>query len=209
MASTPSNRFTNVLKQTHGYTLVAGADEVGCGCIAGPVVAAAVLLPDRCRLPSLNDSKLLSPLLRERLEEQIQKLALSWSVGESSIEEIETLGIRPATLLASKRALLGLSVQPSAVISDAFFIPDLPFPCHPLVRADSQCRVVAAASILAKVHRDRLMTGYAATYPEYGFEIHKGYGTKKHLEALQRYGACELHRKTFAPVAVAMKGKGD
>lgn len=200
----PSNVFIRNLQQRYGYTLIAGVDEVGCGCIAGPVVSAAVLLPDRCPLPSLNDSKKLSPSLRERLSLSIQKLALSWSIGESSVEEIETLGIRPATLLASRRALLGLSVEPSAVVSDAFFIPGLSFPCHPLVRADSRCRPVAAASIIAKVYRDQQMVKYEKTYPGYGFEIHKGYGTKKHLEALNKLGACSIHRRGFAPVKKAL-----
>lgn len=197
----PSNVFVRNLKQVHGYTLVAGVDEVGCGCIAGPVVSAAVILPERCPLPSLNDSKKLSASLREKLSTRIQALAISWSVGESSVQEIETLGIRPATLLASRRALLGLSIQPSAVVSDAFFIPELPFPCHPLVRADSHCRPVAAASIIAKVHRDQMMAEYEKSFPGYGFAIHKGYGTAMHLKALKELGVCTLHRKTFVPVA--------
>lgn len=201
----PSNVFVRNLKQVHGYTLVAGVDEVGCGCIAGPVVSAAVILADRCPLPSLNDSKKLSASLREKLSARIQTLATSWSIGESSVEEIEMLGIRPATLLASKRALLGLSIQPSAVVSDAFFIPELPYPCHPLVRADSHCRPVAAASIIAKVYRDQMMAEYEKTFPGYGFGVHKGYGTEMHLKALRGLGACALHRKTFAPVMAVME----
>lgn len=188
----------------HGYTSIAGVDEVGCGCLAGPVVSAAVLLPSSVRLPGLDDSKRLSAATREGLAERIKTTAV-WAVGVSSVEEIDTLGIRPATLLASQRALLGLAQTPDAVVSDAFFIPDLPFPCHPLVRADSRVRVVAAASIVAKVYRDHLMREYAAMYPCYGFEEHKGYGTAHHLAALAAHGITPLHRKSFSPVALYEK----
>lgn len=197
--SSPSSAFPRQLMRHHGYRFIAGVDEVGCGCLAGPVVAAAVLLPSSARLPGLHDSKLVSTTARAVLAKRIQRLAV-WAIGVSSVEEIDTLGIRPATLLASKRALLGLSHQPDAVVSDAFFIPDLPFPCHPLVRADQRVRAVAAASIVAKVHRDLLMSELAHTYPRHGFEIHKGYGTARHLTALADYGVTPQHRRSFAPV---------
>lgn len=188
----------------HGYALVAGVDEVGCGCLAGPVVAGAVLLPFSARLPGLNDSKLVSAKARETLAAHIKTTAV-WAIGMSTVEEIDALGIRPATLLASKRALLGLAQQPDAVISDAFFIPDLPFPCHPLVRADRRVRVVAAASIVAKMYRDQLMSELAKTHPEYGFEEHKGYWTVKHLAALREHGVTLHHRRSFAPVQSTLR----
>lgn len=195
----PSSFFATKLAREHGYLNIAGVDEVGCGCLAGPVVAASVLLPSSTRLPGLNDSKLVSAKDRETLSERIKKTAV-WAIGMSTVEEIDTLGIRPATLLASKRALLLLAQQPDAVISDAFFIPDLPFPCHPLVRADKRARIVAAASIIAKVYRDQIMNELAATHPEYGFDEHKGYGTAKHLAALRTFGVTMHHRRSFAPV---------
>lgn len=197
--SAPTSLFVKQLMREYGYSFIAGVDEVGCGCLAGPVVAGAVLLPFSARLPGLNDSKLVSTKARETLAERIKTTAV-WAIGMSTVEEIDTLGIRPATLLASKRALLGLAQQPDAVISDAFFIPDLPFPCHPLVRADRRVRVVAAASIIAKVYRDQLMSELAITHPDYGFDEHKGYGTAKHLTALQEHGITPYHRRSFAPV---------
>ncbi len=201
----PSARFFTSLQRAHGYRSIAGVDEVGCGCLAGPVVAAAVVLRGPTPLPQVRDSKLLSPNQRERLAEQINKRpAVLWQIGEASVEEIDRLGIRPATVLASRRALLGLAEAPDAVVSDAFPIPDLPFPCHPLVRADQRCRAVAAASILAKVHRDRLMDHYEKTHPGYGFTRHKGYGTREHLAALQELGPCSIHRMSFAPVRAAV-----
>lgn len=204
--SRPTASYQRELSRLHGYTLIAGVDEVGCGCLAGPVVAAAVLLPSSARLPGLQDSKLVPRALRERLAERIKTIA-TWSIGVSSVEEIDSLGIRPATLLASRRALLGLPIQPDAVVSDAFFIPDLPFPCHPIVRADQRVRVVAAASIVAKVHRDALMDEYEQSYPGYSFAKHKGYGTAQHLQALNTRGPTPIHRTTFTPVKLAKQTK--
>lgn len=200
MISVPSTRFISSLQKQFGYTLVAGVDEVGCGCLAGPVVSAAVILRDRAPLPFLRDSKQLSSNQREAQITNIKRQAVAWCIGSASVEEIDALGIRPATLLASQRALLGLSVVPDAVVSDAFFIPGLPFPCHPLVRADAHCRPVAAASVLAKVYRDTLLDELDARFPGYGFGRHKGYGTKEHLTALETLGSCEVHRRSFAPV---------
>lgn len=209
MTPKPSSRFFASLQRAHGYRSIAGVDEVGCGCLAGPVIAAAVVLRGPTPLPQVRDSKLLSPSQRERLAEQIKKRrTMIWQIGAATVEEIDTLGIRPATLLASRRALLGLAEAPDAVVSDAFFIPDLPFPCHPLVRADQRCRAVAAASILAKVHRDRLMDAYEETHPGYGFGKHKGYGTREHLQALERLGPCAIHRTGFAPVRSAIIKRG-
>lgn len=201
--SRPSSRYERLLRDTHTYAKIAGVDEVGCGCLAGPVVAAAVILPSPARLPGLNDSKLVSAKARETLSERIKKIAV-WAIGVSTVEEIDALGIRPATLLASRRALLALSQAPDAVISDAFGIPGLPFPCHPLVRADQQVRAVAAASIIAKVYRDRMMHEEAERHPEFGFDQHKGYGTAQHLAALKKYGATPVHRRSFTPVQNAL-----
>lgn len=204
----PSSRFFTSLQRAHGYRSIAGVDEVGCGCLAGPVVAAAVIMRGPTPLPSLRDSKLLSHNQREQLALRIKKSrSLIWQIGAASVEEIDALGIRPATLLASQRALLGLTEAPDAVVSDAFFIPGLPFPCHPLVRADQQCRAVAAASVLAKVYRDALLTELDRAYPGYGLAKHKGYGTNEHLRALDELGPCALHRKSFAPVQAASKRK--
>ncbi len=200
----PSTRFFTSLQRAHGYRRIAGVDEVGCGCLAGPVVAAAVVLCGPTPLPQLRDSKLLSPGQRERLAAILKKTrSIVWRIGEASVEEIHALGIRPATLLASRRALLGLAEPPDAVVSDAFLIPDLPFPCHPLVRADQRCRTVAAASVLAKVHRDHLMDEFEKAHPGYGFGRHKGYGTREHLEALWNLGPCSIHRMGFEPVRAA------
>lgn len=197
--SRPSSRYEHRLRDTHGYNKIAGVDEVGCGCLAGPVVAAVVILPSPARLPGLNDSKLVSAKARETLSEHIKKIAV-WAIGVSTVEEIDTLGIRPATLLASKRALLALPQAPDAVISDAFVIPGLPFPCRPLVRAEQRVRAVAAASIIAKVYRDHYMDELAAAFPGYAFEVHKGYGTARHLATLAELGASPHHRRSFAPV---------
>lgn len=204
MSSLPSTRFFASLQRAHGYRSIAGVDEVGCGCLAGPVVAAAVVLRGHTPLPSLRDSKLLSPSQRETLAVRIKKSpTIIWRIGSASVEEIDALGIRPATLLASQRALLGLTETPDAVVSDAFFIPGLPFPCHPLVRADQRCRAVAVASVLAKVHRDQLMDTLEEAHPGYGFARHKGYGTHEHLAALKKLGPCAIHRRSFTPVRIA------
>lgn len=202
--SRPSSRYEHSLRDTHGYNKIAGVDEVGCGCLAGPVVAAAVILPSPARLPGLNDSKLVTVKARETLSEHIKRIAV-WAIGVSTVEEIDTLGIRPATLLASKRALLAMSQAPDAVISDAFVIPGLPFPCHPLVRADRRVRAVAAASIIAKVYRDQLMQEEAGQFPKFGFDQHKGYGTLQHLQTLNKLGPTPLHRTSFTPVREAME----
>lgn len=194
--STPTSTLERSLRlQFDGP--VAGADEVGCGALAGPVIAAAVILPPRSPLPGLNDSKLLSTAQRERLARRIKHTALAWAIGEASVEEIVTLNIRQASLLASRRAIESLSLSPVAVISDAFLIPGLSIPCFPHVRADQRHRCVAAASILAKVYRDARMVEHDRTFPEYGFAKHKGYGTAIHFTALREVGPSPLHRSTF------------
>ncbi len=194
--SSPTSTLEHSLRlQFHGP--IAGADEVGCGALAGPVIAAAVILPPRSPLPGLNDSKLLSAGHRERLALRIKETALAWAIGEASVEEILTLNIRQASLLASRRAIESLHLRPAAVISDAFLIPGLSVPCFPHVRADQRHRCVAAASILAKVHRDALMIEQDRFFPSYGFAKHKGYGTAIHLKALRETGPSPLHRAAF------------
>lgn len=203
----PSLRFTTALTRQHGYTLIAGVDEVGCGCLAGPVFAAAVILPPSLRLPRLDDSKRVPPPLRRILATRIQSHALACSVASVSVEEIDALGIRPATLLASRRAIELLTPAPDAVVSDAFLIPGLSIPCHPVIRADAKVRAVAAASIVAKVARDTFMEEQAFLHPVYGFADHKGYGTAAHLRALMEHGPCVLHRRSFKPVQEALDAR--
>ena len=184
-----------------GFSCVAGTDEVGCGCWAGPVMAAAVILPLGVELELVRDSKTLSPAQRERSAEEIRTKAVAWAVGSASIEEIDRLNIRRAAALAMRRAVESLAVRPDHVLSDAFLIPGLAIPVRNIVRGDAKVVSVAAASIIAKVARDRLMDELAGEYPGYGFERHKGYGTKEHQAALERQGICPIHRRTYAPIA--------
>lgn len=184
---------------THGLP-VAGVDEAGRGPLAGPVVAAAVILPQNCLIEDLTDSKKLSPLKRARLEEQIRRVALSWSVAEASSEEIDALNILQATLLAMQRAVRGLGMQPARVLVDGNRAPDLEQPVECIVRGDLTEASISAASVLAKQARDRRMLALDRDYPEYGFARHKAYPTRAHREALQRFGACPAHRRSFRPV---------
>ncbi len=195
-----------------GLMYVAGCDEAGRGCWAGPVMAAAVVLPDDVALISVlraagvRDSKLLSPARREALVPLIEEVAVATAVAEASPEEIDTLGIAPATRLAIVRALQQLPFTPQALLLDAFALPESPLPQKALVRGDSLSVSIAAASILAKVTRDRRMEAYEATYPGYGFARHKGYGTNEHRAALQRLGPTPLHRRTWKPVRTLGEG---
>lgn len=184
-----------------GLTYVAGLDEAGRGCWAGPVAAAAVMLAPGTALPGVRDSKQLSPARRAELSELIVARALSWGVGFASAQEIDALGIVSATRLAMTRALQQLTPPPQALILDALTLPETALPQMAFPRADATVLSVAAASILAKVHRDRWMSEVAeALYPGYGFARHKGYGTKEHQAALRAWGPCPLHRQTFAPL---------
>jgi len=190
-----------------GHTLVAGIDEAGRGAWAGPVVAAAVILPrGATRLAALRgvrDSKLLTPARREALFDGIHQAALAVGVGMTSHAEIDDIGIVPATRLAMRRAIKRLAPAPDALLIDALKLPDVPLPQRALFHADALCLSVAAASIIAKVTRDRLMTDLDAQYPGYGFARHKGYGTVLHQQALAQLGPSETHRMTFAPVRMA------
>lgn len=183
--------------------LIAGVDEAGRGPLAGPVVAAAVILDVRRPIRGLADSKVLSPLQRERLNEQILARALCCSVAQASVEEIDRHNILQATLLAMRRAVEGLRLRPAKVLVDGNCLPVLDVLAEAIVKGDARVRAISAASILAKVHRDRLCQQLHVEFPHYGFADHKGYGTPEHMEALGRHGACVHHRRSFAPVAAA------
>ena len=180
--------------------LVAGVDEAGRGPLAGPVVAAAVILDAGRRIRGLNDSKLLTPAVRERLYDEIRAKALCCSVAEASVDEIDELNILQATLLAMKRAVEGLRLRPGKVLVDGNQLPRLKMHAEAVIGGDASVKSISAASILAKVHRDRLCLQLHELHPQYGFHEHKGYSTPAHLEALKRHGACPLHRRSFAPV---------
>ncbi len=187
--------------------LVAGVDEAGRGPLAGPVVAAAVILDDLKPIPGLADSKTLSARQRERLSEAIHARALCFSVAQASVEEIDQLNILQATLLAMRRAVMGLRLKPNKVLVDGNRLPTLDIMAEAVVQGDRKVPAISAASILAKVARDRWCLEIDAEYPAYGFAAHKGYGTAQHLEALQRHGATPWHRRSFSPVAqVLLRG---
>jgi len=181
--------------------LVAGVDEAGRGPLAGPVVAAAVILDDLKPIPGLADSKTLSLRQRERLSAEIHARALCFSVAQASVEEIDRLNILQATLLAMRRAVMGLRLKPHKVLVDGNRLPTLDIVAEAVVQGDRKVPAISAASILAKVARDRWCLEIDAEYPAYGFAAHKGYGTAQHLLALQTHGATPWHRRSFSPVA--------
>ncbi|MEO8921326.1 MAG: ribonuclease HII [Caldimonas sp.] len=183
---------------------MAGVDEVGRGPLAGPVVAAAVILDDRRTIRGLNDSKLLQPGERERLDGEIRKRAICCSVAEASVEEIDRFNILRAALLAMRRAVEGLRQQPSIVLVDGNQRPELTMPVRTVVGGDAKVRAISAASIIAKVYRDQLLRTLHGEHPQYGFDDHKGYSTPGHLAALREHGACVHHRRSFAPVRAVM-----
>ena len=181
--------------------LMAGVDEAGRGPLAGPVVAAAVILDDSKRIRGLADSKALTALQRDRLYDQIREKALCCAVGEASVEEIDSLNILQATMLAMQRAVEGLRLRPAKVLVDGNRLPQLDVLAEAIIGGDAKVKAISAASILAKVHRDRLCQLLDQEFPHYGFAAHKGYGTPEHLLALRVHGACRHHRKFFGPVA--------
>ena len=181
--------------------LVAGVDEAGRGPLAGPVFAAAVILDDLLPIKGLADSKKLTPKKREHLYDIIKAQALCFCVATASVEEIDQLNILQATLLAMQRAVKGLRLKPSKVLVDGNRLPVLDIRAEAIVKGDSTVASISAASILAKVERDRWCVEVDAQFPNYGFLTHKGYGTQMHLRALQEHGPCVLHRRSFAPVA--------
>ena len=185
--------------------LIAGVDEAGRGPLAGPVVAAAVILDDLNPIVGLADSKKLTALKRERLYDEIRAKALCCSIAEATVEEIDELNILQATMLAMRRAVEGLRLKPTKVLVDGNRLPVLDVLAEAIVKGDSKVQAISAASILAKVHRDRWCQELHAQYPQYGFDGHKGYGTAAHLQALKEFGATPWHRKSFAPVAEVLK----
>jgi ribonuclease HII len=184
--------------------LLAGVDEAGRGPLAGPVVAAAVILDDQQPIEGLADSKKLTARARERLFDEIRAKALCCCIAEASVEEIDQLNILHATMLAMKRAVEGLRLKPAMVQVDGNRVPPLSVPAQAIVKGDAKVQAISAASILAKVHRDRLCVQLHEAYPEYGFDGHKGYPTADHLAALRRHGATPAHRRSFGPVKVAL-----
>ncbi len=181
-----------------GYALICGVDEAGRGPLAGPVCAAAVILPKDLDIPGLNDSKKLTEKKREELYTLITEQALAYGIAMVSETEIDEINILQATFLAMRRAVEALSIKPDFVLIDGNREPDLgDLPLKTIVKGDSRSANIAAASILAKVTRDRYMTELDETYPQYGFAVHKGYGTKKHYAALEEFDACPAHRRTF------------
>jgi ribonuclease HII len=183
--------------------LIAGVDEAGRGPLAGPVVAAAVILDDQNPIAGLNDSKKLTAARREQLFDEIRAKALCCSIAEASVEEIDQINILQATMLAMRRAVEGLRLRPAQVLVDGNRIPVLNVPAEAIVKGDAKVTSIAAASILAKVHRDRLCDDLHARHPGYGFATHKGYPTPDHLQALQALGPCPDHRQSFGPVRAA------
>lgn len=185
------------IEDSLGLRLICGVDEAGRGPLAGPVCAAAVILPEHLQIPGLTDSKKLTDKKRRELFPIIQEQAVAYGIGLASEAEIDEINILQATFLAMRRALDQLSVRPEIALIDGNREKDFGLPVKTVVRGDSLSANIAAASILAKVTRDNIMVELAEKYPEYGFEIHKGYGTKAHYEALRTYGPCDIHRKTF------------
>ncbi|WP_126444527.1 ribonuclease HII [Sulfuricystis multivorans] len=180
--------------------MICGVDEAGRGPLAGPVVAAAVILDPTRPIDGLADSKKLTPAKRARLADAIRAKALAWHVAVASVEEIDTLNILQATLLAMQRAVAGLAIRPHEVLIDGNRCPSLDIPARAIVGGDATVASISAASILAKTARDAIMLDLHARHPQYGFDRHMGYGTAEHLAALRAHGPCRAHRKSFAPV---------
>ena len=183
--------------RTEGYAFICGADEAGRGPLAGPVCAAAVILPENCDLAGLDDSKRLTGKRREALYDRICEKAISYGIAFSSVEEIESMNILNAALLAMDRAIAMLSPTPDLALIDGNTTRGIHVHARGVVGGDGKCACIAAASVLAKVTRDRLMVRLAEQYPQYGFEKHKGYGTKEHYAALEKYGPTPVHRMSF------------
>jgi len=185
--------------------LVAGVDEAGRGPLMGPVVAAAVILDDLHPIKGLADSKVLTALRRDKLYDEIRAKALCFSIAQATVEEIDAINILQATMLAMKRAVEGLRLKPAKVLIDGNRIPTLVIVAEAIVGGDALVPAISAASILAKVWRDRWCQEFHLEYPQYGFATHKGYGTAEHLAALREHGVCPQHRRTFRPVAEVLK----
>ena len=199
MVRVPATRTLENALRRFGFVYVAGTDEVGRGCLAGPVVAAAVVLhPDR-HVPGVADSKAVPSTEREFLYEQITRAAVTWATAEADPVEIDRINIHQASLQAMQRAILALAPLPDIVLVDAFRVPDLPMAQRGVLHGDRRCAAIAAASIVAKVTRDRQMLELHGRDPRYGFDRHKGYATADHLDAVARYGYSDAHRRSFRP----------
>lgn len=192
--------------RSKGLSLICGVDEAGRGPLAGPVVAAAVILPPGAQFPGLTDSKLLTAAQRQEFCQEIRRRALAFAVAELSPRQIERWGILAASLKAMARAVAALSLTPELILVDGREPLPLALPQQPVVDGDARCLSIAAASVLAKVHRDHLMEACHRQYPQYNFARHKGYATAEHLEALRRWGPCPLHRRTFRGVREWFEG---
>ncbi len=188
--------YENQCRQ-NGYKLIAGIDEVGRGPLAGPVVTAAVILKENDLIEGINDSKKLSAAKRESLYDIILNRAVAYAFGVVSSEEIDSINILQATYKAMRQALSSLSIKPDFVLADAVTIPGIDIKQQGIIKGDAKSISIGAASIIAKVYRDRMMDEYAKIYPEYGFEQNKGYGSQSHIEAIKKFGPCPIHRKTF------------
>ena len=198
-------KFENEIK-LNGFNFICGADEAGRGPLAGPVCAAAVILPQGCILDEVNDSKKLTAKKRDRLFNEIKACALSYSIKFIDIDTIEKINILQASLLAMKMAIESLETKADFALIDGNFLPELKISSKAIIKGDSLSESIAAASILAKVSRDRKMLEYDEKYPEYGFALHKGYGTKLHIENILKYGPCPIHRKSFLTKILKSKG---
>ncbi|MEW5746715.1 MAG: ribonuclease HII [Nitrospirota bacterium] len=196
--------YDETVRESGGFEVIAGIDEAGRGPLAGPVVAAAVVLPRHCRIPGVRDSKKIPEREREHLFWEILETALDFGIGIGGVEEIDRLNILEATRHAMRAAVSDLSCRYDLVLIDAVRIPPPPAPQMPIVKGDAKSASIAAASIIAKVVRDKIMLKYHALYPHYGFDRHKGYGTRAHLESLEKYGPSPLHRKSFERVRSLM-----
>ncbi|MEO8937486.1 MAG: ribonuclease HII [Burkholderiaceae bacterium] len=201
---TPRNRTLSLSLFTSA-TRVCGVDEAGRGPLAGPVYAAAVILDPGRPIRGLRDSKLLPSETRERLADRIREKAMAWSIASASVEEIDTINILQASLLAMRRAVEGLAIAPEHALIDGNQLPRLGCTCEAIVRGDSKISAISAASILAKTARDALMRVLHDDHPQYGFDRHVGYGTPQHLASLALHGASVIHRRSFAPVRAAIE----
>jgi ribonuclease HII len=204
------NFYPGLKKSQYPFTvddIVCGVDEAGRGPLAGPVYAAAVILDPRRPIDGLRDSKKLSAERRDELAPQIKQYALAWAIAECSHEEIDAINILQATMLAMRRAVEALRTAPTIALIDGNRSPVMSVRCHAIVEGDDKVHAISAASILAKTARDAALVSLHQLYPQYGFDQHKGYGTRMHLERLREHGACPVHRRSFAPVRLALAGE--
>ena len=204
------NFYPGLKKSQYPFTLddiVCGVDEAGRGPLAGPVFAAAVILDPRRPIDGLRDSKKLTAERRDELAPQIKQYALAWAIAECSHDEIDAINILNATMLAMRRAVEALSMTPTIALIDGNRSPVMAIRCHPIVEGDDKVHAISAASILAKTARDAALVLLHEQYPQYGFDQHKGYSTRMHMERLREHGACPVHRRSFAPVRAALAGE--